>query len=121
MLSFRLQRELYMGEQKERQWIPWADWLYVGATPASLLLVILPLIAVGPQSGAARRLASVACSASVVSVCGYIPSILTQYRIRPFGRNRSGPRDNPEAEERKSFYLTLLTAGAVALWVLFTA
>jgi hypothetical protein len=92
MLSFRLQRELYMGEQKERQWIPWADWLYIGATAASLLLVILPLIAVGPQSGAARRLASAACAASVVSVCGYIPSILAHYRIPPFGRNRSGPR-----------------------------
>jgi hypothetical protein len=43
MLFFRIQRELGMAERGEINWIPWADWLLVGATAVSLLLVILPL------------------------------------------------------------------------------
>ena len=35
MLFFRVQREITMREQDERNWIPWADWLLVVATLVS--------------------------------------------------------------------------------------
>ena len=38
MLVFRVQREMEMAGKGERNWIPWADWLLLGATITSLLL-----------------------------------------------------------------------------------
>lgn len=91
MLFFRIQRELQMGKEGEPVWIPMADWLLVCATLVSLLLVILPLVALSAPEGLLLRLPSAACSASSILVAGYILSILAHYRLL-FGRKRTGPR-----------------------------
>jgi len=44
MLYFRIERELRMRKKEEIVWLPAADWLLVGATLVSLLLVIVPLV-----------------------------------------------------------------------------
>ena len=49
MLFFRIQRELKVTEQNEDIRIPWADWLLIGAALTSLILVILPIMAIGPE------------------------------------------------------------------------
>jgi hypothetical protein len=107
MLSFRIQRELQMQEKEEICWIPKADWLLVAATLVALLLVILPIVAL--SWAAVNRLAAAACAASTIMIAGYVPSILAHYRLI-FGRNRTGPRDNPEPSERFLIWLTALLA-----------
>src|SRR5260370_31436695 len=91
MLYFRIQRELHMRQQGERVWIPLADWLIVLATLVSLLLVIVPLVALDPKVPGYLKLPTAACGATAILVCGYVFAILAHYRIF-FGGSRTGPR-----------------------------
>src|SRR5436305_6921155 len=98
MLFFRIQRELYMHEKLEPNWIPWADRLLIAATAISLIFVILPLVAVQKPSVLTTRLPWAACSAAAIMVSGYIFGILAHYRLI-FGKKRrlaDLARDNPE-------------------------
>jgi hypothetical protein len=81
MLVFRIQRETEMAKAGERQWLPLADWLLVGAALVSLLLVILPLTAFVNTS-----LPVAASGSAAILVAGYIFAILAHYRIW-FDRN----------------------------------
>lgn len=110
MLFFRIERELRMGGKNEVTWIPWADWLLLSATLACLLLVILPMVALGPRRGMLQNLPAAGCSAASVMVAGYIFGILAHYRLI-LGKSRSGPRDNPEPAER----VLVLLAAALAI------
>jgi hypothetical protein len=110
MLYFRIQRELEMRKNQERVWLPAADWLLVGATLVSLLLVILPLLTLRDV-----RLPVAASGAAAIMVAGYVPAILGHYRIF-FGQNRTGPRDNPEPWELLFVVLALATALCVFLF-----
>jgi hypothetical protein len=109
MLFFRIQRELQMTQQNEDIRIPWTDWLLIAATLSSLILVIVPLVALGPESKLAMKVSLAACSASSTLVAGYIFSILAHYRLL-FGRNRLGPRENPEPAERLLVRLTIIVS-----------
>jgi hypothetical protein len=120
MLFFRIQRELQMGREGEIVWIPVADWLLVCATLVSLLLVILPLVALSPAAGVLNRLPQAACAASSILVAGYILSILAHYRLL-FGRKRTGPRYNPEPAERVLVFTTAALAAAVFAIILLAA
>lgn len=115
MLFFRIQRELQMQEAKELNWIPWADWLLLGASLCSLLLVILPLLVAKPQSWAYLYLPAPACAAAVILLAFYPLAILAHYQfILAFGR--SLPRLNPEPAERWITLVAVLVAAAVAWW-----
>jgi protein-S-isoprenylcysteine O-methyltransferase Ste14 len=110
ILFFRIQQELMTRRENEPLSIPRADWLLIGATLVSLLLVILPLISLKSGSPLRTKLPPAACSVSAVLVAGYILSILAHYRLF-FGGNRSRPVENPEPAERVLVWLTLgLTA-----------
>jgi hypothetical protein len=99
LLVFRIQRELQMRGKEETTWVPWADRLLLAATLVSLLLVILPLVALSFRPGILQSLPAASCAASVVMLAGYVPSILAHYRLL-FGTDTSGPRANPEPAER---------------------
>jgi hypothetical protein len=118
MLFFRIQRELQMGKSAERIWIPWADWLLIGATLTALLVVLIPLIVLRAFPWA-MHVATAACGAGVLLVAGYIFAILAHYRLL-FGQNSSGPRTNPEPAERVVVTLSLGVAviGFIVLAVL---
>lgn len=116
MLFFRIQRELQMHEKDETVWIPSADWLLISATLISLLFVILPIVAISKDTMLAHKIAASACSASSILVAGYIFSILAHYRLL-FGRNKGGPRDNPEPAERILVRLTIIIAAIVFVLV----
>jgi hypothetical protein len=120
MLFFRIQRELQMGKEGEPVWIPLADWLLVCATLVSLLLVILPLVALTVPAGTLHRLPAAACSASSVLVACYILSILAHYRLL-FRRKRPGPRSNPEPAERVLVFMTGALATALFAVILLAA
>jgi hypothetical protein len=118
MLFFRIQRELQMSENNEVTWIPWAYWLLIFATIFSLLMVIFPIVTVSSRSGILKSLPAAGCSAASIMVAGYILGILAHYRLI-FGRNRSGPRENPEPAERIIVYLSVLFSIAAFFIVLF--
>jgi len=106
MLFLRIQRELKVTEQNEDIRIPWADWLLIGAALTSLILVILPIMAIGPESRLVMKVSIAGCSASTALVAGYFPSILAHYRLF-FGKSRLGARENPEPAEKLLVRLTL--------------
>jgi hypothetical protein len=109
MLFFRIQRELQMHERLEAKWIPWADRLLIAATLISLLLVIFPLVAFSATSTVVLRFASAACAAASLMVAGYVFGILAHYRLL-FGKQREGPRDNPEPAEKVIVYAVIAAA-----------
>jgi amino acid permease len=118
MLVFRIQRELYMHDQKEVQAIPWADRLLVVATLVCLGLVVLPLIACTNRPGLLTELPRAACAAAVLMVAGYILALLGHYRLLGGGA-RTGPRANPEPAEKWVVIVTLLLAVVLFAAILF--
>ena len=109
MLFFRIQRELEMGRQGEQIWIPYADRLLIFATLLSIFLVILPIVLIRESMVAVTNLTRAACAAAVIMLGGYIPGILAHYRL-VFGKNREGPRVNPEPGEKAVLWITLALA-----------
>ncbi len=120
MLFFRIQRELQMTQQNEDIRIPRADWLLIAAALTSLILVILPIVALGPESRLGMKVSIAACSASSTLVAGFIFSILAHYRLL-FGRNRLGPRENPEPAEKLLVRLTIIVSIFLFIIVLIKA
>src|SRR5262249_31528064 len=118
MLSFRVQREIAMHEQDELTWIPWADWLLVLATLFSLLLVIIPLVVLDPNSAAFKMLPSAACASAAVLVAGYPFAILAHYRFI-FPGDRTGPRVNPEPPERGIVVMTGVVSLGAFSWTIW--
>lgn len=112
MLSFRIQRELEVRQQGERNWIPWADRLLVGATLTCLWLVIVPLVATTHSSPPVAALERAACAASAIMLSGYVFALLAHYRLI-WGGSQSGPRRNPEPAERTAVWVTLVAAAGV--------
>jgi len=101
MIYVRIQRETLAQSQGETAGLTFADWLLVGATVVSLLLVMLPIATV-----ADLRIPSAGAASSVILLAGYMLAILAHHRIafdREFvfwGKRRHGPRGNPEPAER---------------------
>jgi hypothetical protein len=117
VLLFRIQRELDMQQQDERNWIPWADWLLFISTITALVVVLLPLVLFPGSDAVGNRLPTAGCAAMLVAMTGYVVGILAHYRLI-FGSKRSGPRDNPEPSERVVVLVTIvgaLVAFAVSL------
>lgn len=115
MLVFRIQRELEMNRAGEINWIPLCDWLLIGATEISLLLV---LVALTMLSGTSRlaNLPVAACACASVLLAGYIPAVLAHYRLI-FAGGRSGARTNPEPSERIIVIVTCALALLTAIVV----
>lgn len=115
MLPFRIQREIEMAKQKEQVWLPVSDWLLIGATLISLLLVVLPI-----SLGLGLKLPSVSAGAAAILVSSYVPAILGHYRVifpRDFvfwGPLRKGSRTNPEPAELVFVFVGLIAAISVA-------
>lgn len=116
MLFFRVQREISMRDHGERNWIPWADWLLVVATVISLLLVILPLVALDPTNRVFKAVPAAACGATAILVAGYPFAILAHYRFI-LAADRRGARSNPEPPERWLVGATAVLALAVFCWL----
>lgn len=96
MLFFRVQREADMKRRGQRNWIPVADWLLLGATFAAIVLVLLPILLFDSEF-LGRRVPTAGCVAALVALGGYAPALLAHYRL--LGSKRVGPRSNPEPPE----------------------
>lgn len=117
MLYFRIQRELQIHKDLEREWVPWADRLLLGATLLGLMLVLLPIVIAPSATGRMGAIPAAACAASICMVSGYVFGILAHYRLI-FGRKRSGPRENPEPAEKWLVIASLAVALGVFALVL---
>jgi hypothetical protein len=115
MLFYRIQRELQMQEAGELNWIPWADWLLLGASLCALLLVLLPLVAAHPTSWVHRSLPAPACATSIVLLAAYPVAILAHYQFI-FAHGRTMPRINPEPSEKVVVIVAILFATGAGLW-----
>jgi len=113
-LPARLQREIHMAGRGEPTWIPWAEGLVLAATLLSLLLVIAPILFLGPDNRTVLRVGRAATLLSVILLAGYVPSILAHYRLI-CGRARSGSRENPEPAECLFVCATVGIGSALAI------
>ncbi len=107
VIMFRLQRELEMRDKGEPSWIAYSDRLILSSIFISLFLVFLPIFVL--PTPLSITLAHAGCFAAVVLQAGFIPSILAHYRLG-FGKNRTGPRENPEPKERLFVWLSAAVA-----------
>jgi peptidoglycan biosynthesis protein MviN/MurJ (putative lipid II flippase) len=99
VLMFRIQRELDMQDRDEATWIAYADRLVIAATVvAGILSLVLPSLGFDLR-GVLARIPPAASACATVLLLGYVFAILAHYRLI-LGRDRKGPRDNPEPAER---------------------
>ena len=114
VLMFRIQRELHMQERHpdSPNWLAWADYLVIGSIALSLLLVVLPLVALPSPGKQALAFAAASCAAATILLAGYPPAILDHYRIE-IGANRKGDRNKGEPIEKVLVLLTAFIAVAV--------
>lgn len=118
VLLLRLGREVFMREQKQRNWLAFADWLVVAASFLTLAVIVASLLGPGSRSFAVMfpRIATVT---AIVLLLGYVPAILAHYRFLG-GAGRTGPCDNPEPLEAKLVGLSAAAAviAGIAAFVL---
>lgn len=113
MLFFRVQREQDMKRRGERDWIPVADLLLLGATFTAILVVLLPIL-LFDSDFLGRRVPTAGCTAALVALVGYVPALLAHYRLMFGSAGREGDRDNPERPEGE--IVIGMTAVALALF-----
>ena len=84
----------------------------IGSIALSLLLVVLPLVALPSPGKQALAFAAASCAAATILLAGYPPAILDHYRIE-IGANRKGDRNKGEPIEKVLVLLTAFIAVAV--------
>jgi len=120
ILMFRIQRELHIQEKypDAPNWLAWADYLVIASIGLSLLLVVVPLVALPGPGKNALALAAGSCAAAAILLAAYPLAILDHYRIT-IGVRRKGERMKGEPVERAlvlgaAFVATAAFAGIVA-------
>jgi hypothetical protein len=107
VFMFRIQRELRVRDDHPDwpNWLAWADYLILEAILLSLLLVVLPLMAIAEPGRLAYSVAAGSCAAASILVAAYPFAILDHYRIeigtwRTRGGERPQERHKGEPIER---------------------
>lgn len=91
VIMFRLQRELSISDENWRRrrddsgahitptWVPFADYLVIGATLIALIGGVSPLLL--PLDDGRLRHAAAASAVATTLLAGYVPAILAHYRF----------------------------------------
>jgi hypothetical protein len=93
VFMFRIQRELHVRDQHPEwpNWLAWADYLVIAAIVLSLVLVVVPLVAVAEPNETLLAVAGGSCAAASLLLLAYPFAILDHYRIEiGVWRTRSG-------------------------------
>jgi hypothetical protein len=117
VFTFRIQREVTVGDKGWPKWLPLADRLIVVSVGLVFCFAVIPLLAF-ELSRSTVGLASAACIAALVLQVGYVPAIMAHYRIE-IGKNRTGPREKGEPAERLFVWISTLIAALGFAFVLF--
>ncbi len=83
VFMFRIQRELGVRDRHPTwpNWLAWADYLVIATIVLSLLMVVLPLIALPEPSELVFSIAAGTCAATSILMLAYPFAILDHYRI----------------------------------------
>jgi len=83
VFMFRIQRELGVRDRHPKwpNWLAWADYLVISTIVFSLLLVVLPLIALSEPTEFVFSIAAGTCAAASILMLAYPFAILDHYRI----------------------------------------
>ena len=117
VFMFRIQRELRVRDMHPQwpNWLAWADYLILAAILLSLLLVVLPLMAMAEPSRLAYSIAAGSCAAASLLVAAYPFAILDHYRIE-IGTwcTREGERPQERHKGEPAERIIVLAAAALA-------
>jgi len=95
MLFFRIDRELEVDEGGRQIWIPWADWLLIGATLCAIVIVLLPLLLFAESDTFGHRVPTAGCAAALTSLVGYVLGILATTASSRARLTERGPATTP--------------------------
>jgi len=101
VFMFRIQRELRVRDRHPEwpNWLAWADYLVLSAIVLSLLLVVLPLVALSEPSRFVFSVAAASCAASSLLLVAYPFAILDHYRIE-IGTWRTREGEKPQTRHK---------------------
>jgi len=123
VFMFRIQRELRVRDANPRSpnWLAWADYLILAAIVLSLLLVVLPLMAIAEPGRLVFSIAAGSCAAAALLVAAYPFAILDHYRIEigPW-RTREGERPQERHKSEPIERMIVLGAAILAAIAFFT-
>jgi hypothetical protein len=123
VFMFRIQRELQVRDKHPNwpNWLAWADYLVIATIVLSLLLVVLPLIALPDPSELVFSVAAATSSATSLFLLAYPFAILDHYRIEigVWRGEQSQVRHKGEPIEKAIVLTTVFVAAIVFGWVVF--
>jgi hypothetical protein len=117
VFMFRIQRELGVRDRHPNwpNWLAWADYLIIASMVASVLLVIVPLVAVPAPGRVIYSVAAGSCAAASILLLAYPFAILDHYRIE-IGTWRTKQGESPHARHKGEPIerVIVISAGIVA-------
>src|SRR5262249_18907238 len=116
VFMFRIQRELRVRDANPRSpsWLAWADYLILSAIVLSLLLVVLPLMAIAEPGRLVFSIAAGSCAAAALLVTAYPFAILDHYRIE-IGTWRTREGERPQERHKSEPIERMIVLGAAIL------
>jgi hypothetical protein len=117
VFMFRIQHELGVRDRRPDwpNWLAWADYLIIATIILSVLLVILPLVALPNPGRIAYSIAAGSCAASSLLVLAYPFAILDHYRIEiGVWRTREGEKPLARHKRERIERIIVVTAGIIA-------
>jgi len=117
VFMFRIQRELSVRDRHPDwpNWLAWADYLIVATIVLSVVLVVLPLVAVPAPGRAIYSVAAGSCAAASLLLLAYPFAILDHYRIE-IGTWRIKQGESPQTRHKGEPLerIIVITAGIIA-------
>jgi hypothetical protein len=117
VFMFRIQRELGVRDRHPDwpNWLAWADYLIIASIVVSVLLVILPLVALPQPGRVTYSIAAGSCAAASLLLLAYPFAILDHYRIE-IGTWRTRQGENPHERHKGEPIerIIVLTAAIIA-------
>jgi ABC-type Na+ efflux pump permease subunit len=114
VFMFRIQRELRVRDRHPDwpNWLAWADYLIIATMTVSVLLVILPLVAIPDPGRIVYSIAAGSCAAASLLLLAYPFAILDHYRIEIGARRGEEPQARHKGEPIER--IIVITAAIVA-------
>jgi len=116
VFMFRIQRELQVRSTHPHwpNWLAWADYLVIGTIAISLLLVVLPLVALAEPGTTTFAVAAGGCAAAAILQVAYPFAILDHYRIE-IGTWRTRQGESPTERHKGEPIEKAIVIAAAAL------
>jgi hypothetical protein len=121
VFMFRIQRELQVRSIHPEwpNWLAWADYLVIATIAISILLVVLPLVAVPEPGPFLYSIAAGSCAAAAILQLAYPFAILDHYRIE-IGTWRTAKGESPtERHKGEPIEKVIVVCAAVVAAMVF--